>query len=185
MAGTFTMQGLGLDWYQIFFDLIGAPSFSTLWFWIVLAVMWTMVSHWVLGVPYDLVLRAPQSEAAARDLDDAVRVHVNRLLHIGERSGLWLLGFACFVLSALALLGFLYGLEMAQALFLLGFPMVLVWLLSHWTAARIAEDGLRGADLYRRLAWHRMLVQGLGLVSVFATALWGMYQNLLTGPLGG
>ena len=160
-------------------------SFSNLWFWIALAVVWSSASHWVLGVPYDMVSRARrQGGQAATDLEDLVRVNVNRLLFIGNISGLWVLGIACFLLSALAILGFIYRVEFAQALFLLGFPMSIVGALNFQTARRIYEGAGQGEALWRALGRHRTVVQVIGMVSIFVTALWGMYQNLTVGPFG-
>ncbi|WP_373274802.1 component of SufBCD complex [Roseobacter insulae] len=161
-------------------------SFSNLWFWIALAVMWSTASHWVLGVPYDMVLRARRNGGQAeQDLEDLTRINTNRLLYIANVSGLWLLGFGCFLLTALAVLGFAYQLEIAQALFLLGFPMSIVGLLSLSTARLIHQEQAEGEQLRRRLTRHRLYVQITGMLSIFVTALWGMYQNMNIGPLGG
>lgn len=175
-----------MDWYQTLFEMIDMRSFSNLWFWIVLAVMWSTASHWVLGVPYDMVLRAKRygGEAEA-DLEDIVRINVNRLLYIAQVSGLWLLGLGFFVLTSLVLLGFVYDVEFAQAVLLLGFPMSLVGLLSLSTARLIRIEGSQGEVLRRRLMRHRLYTQIIGMVSIFITAMWGMYQNLAVGPLAG
>ncbi len=175
-----------LDWYQTLFEMIDMRSFSNLWFWIALAVMWSTASHWVLGVPFDMVLRARrQGGEAQADLEDIVRINVNRLLYISQVSGLWLLGLGFFVLTSLVLLGFAYGIEFAQALLLLGFPMSLVGLLSLSTARLIRIEGSTGDVLQRRLMRHRLYTQIIGMISIFVTALWGMYQNLSIGPLAG
>ena len=43
--------------------------------WIVLAVAWSSASHWVLGVPFDMVMRARrQGGQAAADLEDLARI---------------------------------------------------------------------------------------------------------------
>ncbi|WP_405363737.1 component of SufBCD complex [Roseobacter sp.] len=161
-------------------------SFSNLWFWIALAVLWSSASHWVLGVPYDMVLRAKRNGGQAeQDLEDLVRINTNRLLYIANVSGLWLLALGCFFLTTLCVLGFLYRVEIAQALFLLGFPMSIVGLMSLSTARLIQQEDLRGVPLHSRLARHRLYVQITGMLSIFVTALWGMYQNLSVGPLGG
>lgn len=161
-------------------------SFSNLWFWIALAVVWSTASHWVLGVPFDMVSRARRNGGqAAEDLEDLVRINTNRLLYISTVSGLWLLGFACFVLTGLALLGFVYRVEFAQALFLLAFPMSIVGLLNLSTARLIQEEQATGETLWRRMARHRTWVQAIGMVAIFVTALWGMYQNMAVGPFGG
>lgn len=175
-----------MDFYGNLFELIDMRSFSNLWFWISLAVLWSTASHWVLGVPFDMVTRARRSGGQAeQDLEDLVRINTNRLLFISQVSGLWILGLGCFLLTGLALSGFLYGLEIAQALFLLGFPMSVVGLLSHSTARLIHKEGATGEHLRKRLASHRLYVQITGVISIFVTSLWGMYQNVTIGVLGG
>ncbi len=175
-----------MDWHATVFEIIDMRSFSNLWFWIALAVMWSTASHWILGVPFDLVSRARrQGGQAAEDLEALVRINTNRLLYIGTVSGLWLLGFVCFVITGLAILGFVYRVEFAQALFLLGFPMTIVGALNLSTARLIQDREAQGEDLWRHLSRHRTIVQAIGMVSIFVTALWGMYQNLSVGPFGG
>lgn len=154
-------------------------SFSNLWFWIALAVMWATASHWVVGVPHDMILRARRNGGQAEtDLEDLVRINCNRLLYIGRVSGLWLLGLGCFLLSGLLILGFFYNVQLAQALFLLAMPMSLVGLLNLSTARLIAHEQLTGEPLRRRLSRQRTYTQIIGMISIFATSLWGMYQNL-------
>lgn len=168
------------------FDLIDMRSFSNLWFWIALAVMWSTVSHWVIGVPFDMITRARRHEGQAQvDLEDLVRINTGRLLYIGQMAGLWLLGLACFIHSSLIILGFIYWMEFAQAVFLLLFPMTLVWLLSLNTARLIVDLELAGEDLRKRLTRHRLYVQMLGVVSIFITAMFGMYMNFTHSILGG
>ncbi len=174
-----------MDWHQTVFELIDMRSFSNLWFWIALAVMWSTTSHWVLGVPFDMVLRARRNGGQTEiDLEDLVRINTNRLLHISRVSGLWLLALACFVLTGLAVLGFQYQVEFAQAVFLLMFPMSMVGLMSLSTAARIQEEEATGELLRKRLSRHRVWTQIIGMLSIFVTSIWGMYQNFLTSPLG-
>lgn len=175
-----------LDWQQQITELIDMRSFSNLWFWIALAVLWSSAAHWVLGVPYDMVIRAKRRGGQpAVDLEDLVRINVNRLLFVTGVSGYWMVAFTAFVLTSLALLGFFYWVEFAQALFLLAMPMSLVLLLTIHTATRIRATGDSGEALYRRLALHRLLIQVIGLIAIFITALWGMYQNFLNAVLIG
>jgi hypothetical protein len=175
-----------LNWYTSIFELIDMRSFSNLWFWIALAVVWSTTSHWVLGVPFDMVARAKRAGGQpAIDLEDVTRVNVNRLLYIGRVSGLWILAFSCFLLSGLAVLGFVYHIEIAQALFCLGFPMSFVGLLSLSTARLIESEGYELHQLCKRLTRHRLYTQLIGTLAIFCTALWGMYQNLSIGVLGG
>ncbi|WP_146591264.1 component of SufBCD complex [Puniceibacterium confluentis] len=174
-----------MDWHLIVFEVIDMRSFSNLWFWIALAVLWSTASHWVLGVPFDMVTRARRFGGQAEaDLDDLVRINTNRLLYIAEEAGLWLLALACFMLAVLTLLAFVYWIELAQALFLLGFPMSLVGMLSLRTAQRIRTEGATGALAQKRLSRLRIATQVIGMISIFVTSLWGMYQNLSASFLG-
>ena len=177
-----------MDWYETVFELIDMRSFSNLWFWIALAVLWSTISHWVLGVPWDMVLRTRKrtaSEEAVQDLEDMVRINTNRILYIVGETGLLISGFVCFILTVLFMMGFLYGQEFSQALFLLGLPISIVWLLSVRTARAIREQGITGQALYKRLYRHRLVTQVIGMISIFVTAMWGMLQNLQVGVLGG
>jgi hypothetical protein len=175
-----------LDWYSTVFELIDMRSFSNLWYWIALAVVWSTTSHWVLGVPYDMIQRAQRHGGEAQtDLEDMVRINCNRLLYIAGVSGLWLLAMVSATITSLAMLGFWYRIEFAQAIFLIAAPMMLVGALSLNTARIIRDSALAGEALRRRLTRHRIQTQFIGMISIFITALWGMYQNMSIGVLGG
>lgn len=174
-----------MDWYQTLFEVIDMRSFSNLWFWIAIAVTWSTVSHWVLGVPFDMLQRARRHGGQAdADFEDMVRINVNRLNYIRGLSGVWLVVFASMVISALVVLGFWYGVEFAQALFLLAFPLSIVAGLSFRAAGRIAASGETGEDLKRRLIRHRLATQVVGMIALFVTAFWGMWRNLQYGAFG-
>ncbi|MFP7673051.1 component of SufBCD complex [Marivita sp. S0852] len=175
-----------MDWYFTVFELIDMRSFSNLWFWIALAVVWSSASHWVLGVPYDMVSRARRKGGqASEDLTDLLRINTNRLLYIADEAGVSIITAGTFFLSAFLILGWVYGVEIAQALFLLGFPMSIVSLLSVRTARALHTKDTDLDAVFKRLARHRLYVQIIGMVSIFVTALWGMFQNLSVGVLGG
>ena len=168
-----------MGWTQTLFEVIDFRSFSNLWFWIVLAVVWSSASHFVLGVPFDMVIRAKRyGGQALTDLEDLVRINVNRLLFVGRTAGLWLSGFAAFALTTLAVLGFWYDVELAQAVVLIALPMSLVGMMSLSAARRIEAEAPQGEALFRALSRHRTWTQAIGVVSIFVTALYGMYQNL-------
>lgn len=175
-----------MTWYDTVFELIDMRSFSNLWFWIALAVVWSTASHWVLGVPWDMIQRAGRKGGQAEeDVETLVRVNCNRLLYIGEVSGLWLLSIVCALLTGLAILGFFYWVEFAQAVFLLAFPLSIVGGLSVRTASIIRARALAGDPLRTQLRRHRLGIQLIGVLSIFVTAMWGMWQNMTFGALGG
>ncbi len=173
-----------MDLFSIIFELIDLRSFSNLWYWIALAVLWSSASHWVLGVPFDMVGRAAKHGGeAAQDLQDAVRIQVNRLIYISDVSGFILTAFAFFAVTTLLMLGFLYHVEFAQAVVLMLLPMYIVGFINLRTARALRaphdDEALR-----KRLTHTRIMIQLVGVASIFVTALWGMYQNLTIGVLG-
>lgn len=174
-----------MDWTRILFEVIDMRSFSNLWYWIALAVTWSQASHWVLGLPFDMVLRARRMGGqAAADLDELARIYVARLLYIVDVAGAVLVLLAFFVLTALTVLGFWYRVEFAQAVILLLFPLTIVGAMSLRTAWLIDRRAETGEALQRHLARHRTLVQIVGMISIFVTAFWGMAQNFSVNPLG-
>jgi len=181
-----------LDWFGTLNEVINLRSFSNLWYWIVRAVMWSTASFWVMGVPYDIVQRAAAQQGQAEiDLQDIVRVNANRLVYIADVSGIGLVAFGTFVLTFLGLSGFAYGFQLAQAIFLLLFPISCVGLMSLRLARRLQAQAPTGPVLRKALMRHRLMTQVIGMISIFITALWGMYQNLahmmpehLIRPLG-
>ena len=175
-----------MDWTKLIFDLIDLRSFSNLWYWIALAVTWSSASHWILGIPYDMVLRARRLGGQAEaDLEEIARINISRILYIVSEAGVILLALLAFALTTLALLGFVYKVEFCQAVFLIAAPLSIVGSMSVSTARKIAAEGSRGEALRRHLAVHRVSVQVIGMISIFITAFWGMLQNFNVSVLPG
>ena len=82
----------------------------------------------------------------------------------------------------MALVAFYYRIEFAQAVFFLVFPMSIVGALSVRIARKVQAKGLVEDALIRQLLRHRFVTQLIGVVSIFLTAMYGMYVNLYTGP---
>lgn len=172
-----------MDFLDLVAQVIDLRSFSNLWFWIVLGILWSAMTQRVMGVPYSVVLRARRGDAdSIDDMHALAEITARRLLNLAYYSGPYMLGITSFSLTVLALLGWVYEVEFCQAVFLLALPFSLVGVLSIWTARRLWDSEF--ADLARRLRMHRMMVQALGVVFIFVTAFWGMYVNVVVGPLG-
>lgn len=171
--------------YDNVFTLIDLRSFSNLWFWIVLAVTWSVASHYVIGVPFDMVMRARRKGGAAMaDLETMVDLQLRRRAGIFQSGGALLVGLWTCLLTAVAILGFWYRIEFAQAVTLLLVPLTLVMGLGLRLAAQLRSERPRAEALTRRLTWHRLLVQIIGVLSILVTALWGMWHNLSLNVLG-
>jgi len=175
-----------LDFYSLILETIDMRSFSNLWYWIALAVLWSTMSHFVLGIPFDLVLKAKsQGSDKIRELEMMAHVNITRTLEVVEVSGVVLTALWSTLLSVLFVLGVFYGVEFAQAVLLMLAPVSLVLFLSYRRARKIRFEDALGQELIRHLSHHRNYVRLIGMVSVMVTGVFGMYQNMVTGPLGG
>jgi hypothetical protein len=168
-----------VDLFQAFSQVIDTRSFSSLWFWIVLVVFWSLSSHYVVGVPYDMVIRARRHGGEAdQDLRDMVRVSTNRIMYIVDTAGVFLVCFVMFWLTFLVILAVLYRIEFAQALLCFYVPMLLVGMWSLRTARQFRAHLPEGTALHKRLFLHRIGVQFIGMFCVFVTSMWGIWVSL-------
>jgi hypothetical protein len=172
-----------LDLTSTIVDVIDTRSFSSVWYWIVLATAWSTASHYVLGVPFDMITRARRFGGDAyQELAGLVTINTRRVLFIASASGMVILGFWAFVMVSLLLLAFWYWVEFAQAVVLIALPMTAIAAMTLRTARQIDEDKPEQEELLRRLMRHRFWTHVIGMISIFVTALFGMYQNLSVVP---
>lgn len=180
------IRSAALDWNGSIFTLISLRSFSSIWFWIVVAVTWSATTHNPLGVPFDMVLRARRRGGDDQtDLEAMVDIQLRRRQAILGSAGPVIVAVWATAVSALAVLGFGYGMELPQALTLLMVPLTVVGVLRMRLMAQLADRAVQGEELCRRLTWHRAGVQAIGLLAILLTALWGMWFNLNIRAVGG
>ena len=173
-----------MNFFDTVLEVIDARSFTSIWYWLTMAAAWSAVTRRVLGVPWDLLERARQDEGAAADMQDLARITVNRLLRAAGSAGQVLLAVGSGILTLLAIIGFVYGSEFSQAMFLLLAPLSACALLSVRAARRIAADSASGDALRARLARLRLQIQGIAVVAIFVSATYGMLWSLRAGPFG-
>lgn len=161
------------------FELIDLRSFSNIWFWLILGLVWTRVINAPLGVPVDLIRRAQKGDAQARvDVANLADIEVRQRHALwgnfsALRTALW-----TFCLTVLGIVGFFYGKEIAQALFVLGLPLAVVALIVTLHAKALHAAQPKGTALYTQLMRLKYQVQAVGLTAVFFASIWGMYVNL-------
>ncbi|MBU9698411.1 component of SufBCD complex [Rhodobacteraceae bacterium HSP-20] len=174
-----------MDWYRMIFEVIDMRSFSNLWFWIALAVLWSTTSHFVLGVPHDLFRRAlREGGQPLTDTEHLAHIYCRRLLYITRMGGLFLVAFLSFLTTGLLVLAVVYGIEFAQALLCLLVPLLLVGFLNLRASRAVERDALTGDDLLALLRRHRMALQTVGMFAIFFTGMFGMFQNVTRGVFG-
>lgn len=174
-----------------FLDLMDARSFGSVWFWLVLVLIWGCSGRAVLGVPTDVVNRARRDPTGEPGLAllDWLTLALPRW-RFGKGEGVLLLVLAAFSLTSLVMLGFGYGLELAQAVSLLAVPLLILFLMRLRLARRLqpvlagAQDGAIAPDqataqALRMITLHRRLAFGLAVIAIAVTALWGTIWQLL------
>ena len=170
---------------QGFLAILDSRSFSSIWFWLLLVLAWSLAGRRVLGVPIDVIqaARSPQGpgdDPAALLLLDWLSLTLPRW-HLARIEGMLALGLAAFVLTALFVLGFGYGLEMAQALVLLVLPFAVLFAIELRLAQGVSDlvsqaqdDSLAVNDAARqaarRLLGHRRIVTIASILVVALTA---------------
>lgn len=171
-----------MDVLKLVTEVIDLRSFSNLWYWIALAVFWSATSHFVLGVPYDMVIRARRfgGEEAA-DVDTLAHMQIRRILRYVDEGGIYMIIAGTFILSIMLTCAIYYNIEFAQATSFLYFPLLLIIAISIWSARKISRLGLIGPALHKQLLITRLSIQGLGIVCILLTALWGMYVSFAVG----
>lgn len=167
---------------QLLAEQIDTRSFASLWFWLALAGIWVMLGQRVMGVPLHIVEDARRGREAGR-LVDWLALTLPDIAGKGEPLLAWLL--ASFTLSLAAVLGFGYGAEAGQVVFLVLAPLALVMLLRRGLARRLlALEAMDEAVLARRLLRHRLIETLIAMVSLTATGVWGL-SALIRQALGG
>lgn len=165
-----------MDWTFAVLRLIEIQTFTSFWYWLVVIVTWSIAGNWLIGVPFDMLFRArkcPPQELA--DLEALVDINVRRIVWTGHILGIVMAALIGFILCMLATLGFYYGLELAQGLFILSAPLSVVVAINAGLAYQLHSAPLHGRDLVRRLFLVRLWTQVIAMVSLFFTAMYGMY----------
>lgn len=171
--------------------LLDTRSFSSLWFWLFVVAIWGDVGRRVLGVPTDVIRRAraePYGYGGLLLLDWLTLTSPR--WQMGRIEGLLLLALAGFGLTSLLLLGFVYGLEMAQAISLIGVPLALLFALRLWLAQRVLplmahalEDRLPPdqavALVLPPIILHGRIAMVLSILAGIIQAMWGSLWMLM------
>ena len=159
-------------------NLIDTGSFSNLWFWLFMGVLWSHVMHAPMGVPVDLVRRAQSGDRQAEtDLQALSGVQIAQAERM-QGMAVWRAGGWAFVLTLLAGLAVPQGSEVAQAGLALAAPLALV----RWFEARAARHMADVPDMAALIRAHTILrrkVQAVGIVAVFLTSIFGMLRVMV------
>jgi len=145
-----------------------APSFQSPWYWTLHVVVWTIVCLRTLGVPYDMLLRARRLPEVAARVDLLANLTAERLAGVVDAAGAPLAALAGFLLAALAAIGFGYGIQAAQAIFLIVAPLAAIGYSKVRLALWIHQSRLVGPRLVLALSWRRTCHQAIAILAMLA-----------------
>lgn len=151
------------------FYLLSPGSFQSVWYWILTILLWTLVTHRTLGVPYDMLLRARRLPDLCHQIDVLAHITAARICGAYAAVGVPVAAVAGFALAAMFVFGFLMDIELARALFLLTAPLSVVGYSNLRLALNIESRDHRGIRLVRILARRRFWHQVIAVVSILLT----------------
>ncbi|MDS9467656.1 hypothetical protein RGQ15_08735 [Paracoccus sp. MBLB3053] len=179
--------------------ILDSRSFGSIWFWLLLTLAWIMAGRRILGVPADILSQVPRKPGLDEDhpaallLLDWLSLTLPRW-RIASHEATILMGISAFIVTVLSLLGFAYGLEMAQALVLLTVPFFVLFILEARLARRVetilqaAERGEIGVNsaayaAARLMRRQRGMITAVSILAVAVTAYRGAIW-MMTHPFG-
>lgn len=152
------------------FEIFAAASFVSVWYWVLHVVVWTLACYRTLGVPHDMLLRARRLPEIAGQVDLLAGLAAARIGGIHDRLGVPVAAGAGFLLAVVFGLGFLSGVEVAQAAFLLMLPFAVISYSKLRLALAVRRRGIAGPALVLALARRRLVHQFVAIVAMLAAA---------------
>ena len=162
-------------------EAISLRSFSSLWYWIALAVFWIAATGRVLGISFASVNRARGGGLALMQLE--TMTHIAAQIWSAEWRKwqvLWV-ALAAATLVGLSLLAFSYGIELAQALWFMAVPYGMILALQLRLALRILGENTSDDVLIKIMYRFRMIVQVIGFTFISLTAAFAFLHLLIHG----
>jgi hypothetical protein len=170
--------------WELIREMISTRSFSSLWYWIVVALFWMLTTRQAMGLPQDMIQRAYSGGDALDDLQTLAALQAQRLVRLWRKWQMVLVGFGALMLSLLTVLGFWYGGELAQAVWFLAAPFAVIGALNLQAAMRILVDSGQGEALLKLMFYLRFKQQVLAMVFVFVTVVFALLQFLIARSFG-
>ncbi len=159
---------------EIFVDLFQTKSFDDIWYWLLLAVAWSLTTHWTMGVGnHDAREAQEKGGKYMSNFETLVGIYCQRIEASIVKYGSSVILVCTFLLASLATLGFWFWILFAQAMFILVFPLCLTTLVSIVFASRQVRDPAEGKELLKRYRKLRLLKQAIGVFAISTASFWG------------
>lgn len=151
-----------------------------------LAILWSLLTRQVLGVPHDLASKARRYGGAAQsDIEALARIHAERYIYYWRRGSVFFVAFMAFLITALLILAFVFRFEFAQAVFLLIIPILIMNALQLRAAQLVLAGHGLGEALHEVMHSLRIAVQVTGFIFIVLTVFIGVFHVLAAFQYGG
>lgn len=155
-------------------NAFGAGSFDSVWYWVLTVLAWGAACNRVLGVPYDMLLRAHRLPDVAARVEVLAHITADRIGGVYDRVGAPIAAGVGFALAALFAIAFGNGVELATAAFLLACPLSIVVYSTLRLALAVRRQRIGGEALVRILARRRIWHIAIGTVAMMTAVSIGL-----------
>ena len=152
------------------FQYFAAASFLSPWYWVLHVVVWILACYRTLGVPLDMLVRARREPEVAARVDQLAHLACERVGGLYDRLGVPLAALAGFLLAGVFAMGFLSGIETAQAAFAILLPLGAIVYSKLRLALAVRRKRMAGPDLVLALARRRMGHQFIAVAAMLGAA---------------
>ncbi|MGA0965393.1 MAG: hypothetical protein ACO3RM_10805 [Paracoccaceae bacterium] len=155
-------------------------AFSSIWFWALLILIWTLITSRVMGLPYYYWKLGKNADAdvQARMMDATLLQAQVALSHSGIRYPSLTTGAVSFVIALWGFSGFLFDHELLQATFLLFVPLLSLVPLRLWLARKLECAEATYETYHGLITRYRRLCMMIAAFTIFISTFWGMIYNL-------
>ncbi len=162
-------------------EAISLRSFSSLWYWIGVAVFWIAATGRVLGMSFAAVSRARGGGIALAQLETMTHIAAQIWSAGWQKWQVLWVAISAAMLVGLSLLAFSYGIELAQAVWFLAMPYLMILALQLRLALRILAQNISDEALIQAMYRFRITVQIIGFIFIFLTAAFAFLHLLIHG----
>lgn len=150
--------------------MFDTTTFFSVWYWVCVAVFWSLASHFTHGVSYDVLSRAQRLGGEdARIFDLLARRSLARIDLGLRKAGVYGAALTGFVLAVVGVFAFVAHHEVAQGVFAMLAPAAWLMALSFREARSLHAAQPDLPTLLRRFVLRRRLNQSFGMFAVFVT----------------
>ena len=146
-------------------------TFLSVWYWVLSALFWAVISNWTYGVPNELVTKAKRGGEEADLFERFARRNIRMISRAMDRQGWFVGALVAFILALLGTFAVVYQSEAAQgALFILG-PFATMGLIAGWRLKQLERRNPTRDQILRLFLSERFntaVLAGVAIVAAYA-----------------